>query len=85
MIPSVKPFLEAGRGARIATALTKLSGLIPRSERTRAMNPFTCGLCVAGVIAVGVVAFAADPLPPDATYRPLPTLPFSAVKANDEA
>ncbi len=27
----------------------------------------------------------ADPLPPDATYRPLPTLPFSAVKANDEA
>jgi cytochrome c peroxidase len=27
----------------------------------------------------------ADPLPPDASYRPLPTLPFSAVKANDEA
>jgi cytochrome c peroxidase len=35
------------------------------------------------VAAVG--AMAADPLPPDATYRPLPTLPFSAVKANDEA
>lgn len=28
---------------------------------------------------------AADPLPPDATYRPLPTLPFSAVRAADEA
>jgi cytochrome c peroxidase len=28
---------------------------------------------------------AADPLPPDSTYRPLPTLPLSAVKANDEA
>ena len=28
---------------------------------------------------------AADPLPPSATYRPLPTLPLSAVKANDEA
>ncbi len=27
----------------------------------------------------------ADPLPPDASYRPLPTLPFVAVKANDEA
>lgn len=27
----------------------------------------------------------ADPLPPDATYRPLPTLPLSAVKANEEA
>jgi cytochrome c peroxidase len=28
---------------------------------------------------------SADPLPPDATYRPLPTMPLSAVKANDEA
>lgn len=27
----------------------------------------------------------ADPLPPDASYRPLPTIPFDAVKANDEA
>ncbi|MBV8095898.1 MAG: hypothetical protein JO110_22245 [Acetobacteraceae bacterium] len=30
------------------------------------------------------LAGAADPLPPDATYRPLP-LPLDAVKANDEA
>jgi len=28
---------------------------------------------------------SADPLPPDATYRNLPTLPFDTVKANDEA
>jgi cytochrome c peroxidase len=28
---------------------------------------------------------AADPLPPDASYRPLPTLPLAAVKVNDEA
>ena len=49
-------------------------------------------LSAAGVIAgftslsllVAAGSFA-DPLPPDATYRPLPTLPFSAVKANDEA
>jgi cytochrome c peroxidase len=27
----------------------------------------------------------ADPLPPDATYRPLPTVPFDTVKATDEA
>ncbi|BDV36072.1 cytochrome B6 [Methylocystis iwaonis] len=27
----------------------------------------------------------ADPLPPDATYRPLPTQPFDAVRAEDEA
>src|SRR4030095_7789938 len=26
----------------------------------------------------------ADPLPPDATYRPLPTRPFSEVKLDDE-
>jgi cytochrome c peroxidase len=32
---------------------------------------------------VGVLAHA-DPLPPDATYRPLPTVPFSVVKATDE-
>jgi cytochrome c peroxidase len=30
-------------------------------------------------------AQAADPLPPDATYRPLPTLPPSVVRKNDEA
>jgi hypothetical protein len=28
---------------------------------------------------------SADPLPPSATYRNLPTLPFDTVKANDEA
>ena len=33
----------------------------------------------------GVFGVASDPLPPDLTYRPLPTLPFSAVKENDEA
>jgi hypothetical protein len=27
----------------------------------------------------------ADPLPPDTSYRPLPTVPFSAVKTADEA
>jgi cytochrome c peroxidase len=31
------------------------------------------------------LAAVSDPLPPDATYRPLPTRPFSAVKADDEA
>jgi cytochrome c peroxidase len=42
--------------------------------------------CVASVIFVVLaLAAAADPLPPDTTYRPLPTLPFSAVKQNDEA
>jgi cytochrome c peroxidase len=39
---------------------------------------------VAAVVVVSLTVMA-DPLPPDTTYRPLPTLPFSAVKANDEA
>ena len=39
---------------------------------------------VAGLIAFGL-AVQADPLPPDATYRPLPTLPLSEVRALDEA
>src|SRR3954447_24996309 len=36
------------------------------------------------VLACSLAALS-DPLPPDATYRPLPTLPFTAVKAADEA
>src|SRR3954452_12619712 len=31
------------------------------------------------------LAVSSDPLPPDTTYRPLPTLPFSEVKTADEA
>jgi cytochrome c peroxidase len=42
------------------------------------------GIVVVPAVLMGVAALAADPLPPDATYRPLPTLPFSSVKANDE-
>jgi hypothetical protein len=36
------------------------------------------------VLPLSLAAFS-DPLPPDLTYRPLPTLPFSRVKAADEA
>src|SRR5436853_1775105 len=42
------------------------------------------GLFIAGA-GLAAVPVLADPLPPDASYRPLPTLPFAAVKANDEA
>lgn len=42
-----------------------------------------CG--ASAIFAVLALAAAADPLPPDTTYRALPTLPFSAVKQNDEA
>jgi cytochrome c peroxidase len=38
-------------------------------------------------IATAAISLAvlSDPLPPDTTYRPLPTRPFSEVKADDEA
>ena len=45
-------------------------------------------LAAAGICSItcltGLVA-RSDPLPPDTTYRPLPTRPLSAVKADDEA
>jgi hypothetical protein len=40
-------------------------------------------ICV-GSLLVGLNAIS-DPLPPDTTYRPLPTRPLSEVKADDEA
>jgi cytochrome c peroxidase len=36
-------------------------------------------------MTIAMQAWSADPLPPDASYRPLPTLPPSVVKRNDEA
>ena len=39
---------------------------------------------LAGLAILSLPALA-DPLPPDATYRPLPTLPLDVVKAIDEA
>lgn len=41
-------------------------------------------LAACGSLAASLVVDA-DPLPADASYRPLPTQPFSAVKAADEA
>jgi cytochrome c peroxidase len=42
--------------------------------------------CVLATVAIGPwVAAGADPLPPDATYRPLPTVPPEVVRRNDEA
>jgi cytochrome c peroxidase len=44
------------------------------------------GMALASGLVAGLALSAlSDPLPPDATYRPLPTLPFSDVKARDEA
>jgi cytochrome c peroxidase len=45
-------------------------------------------LAAAGICSIACLtglAALSDPLPPDTTYRPLPTRPLSAVKADDEA
>jgi cytochrome c peroxidase len=44
-------------------------------------KPVACALMAALAVSVA----SADPLPPDATYRPLPTQPLSEVRASDEA
>ena len=50
------------------------------------MGLATRALSVSAAFALAVCfTAAADSLPPDASYRPLPTLPFDAVKALDEA
>ncbi|RUZ71409.1 cytochrome B6, partial [Mesorhizobium sp. M7A.F.Ca.US.006.01.1.1] len=46
---------------------------------------FNLGLPVLLGAATFTLNVASDPLPPDLTYRPLPSLPFSAVKETDEA
>ena len=43
------------------------------------LTPAACAASMA------TAAWAIDPLPPDTTYRPLPTRPFSEVKRMDEA
>jgi cytochrome c peroxidase len=45
----------------------------------------TNGLVALCAAVLATVVLAADPLPPDLTYRPLPTQPFSRVRAMDEA
>jgi cytochrome c peroxidase len=40
--------------------------------------------CVMSASAASLAAYS-DPLPPDLTYRPLPTQPLSSVRSNDEA
>jgi len=44
-------------------------------------------IAFASVMSASAASLAAfsDPLPPDLTYRPLPTQPLSSVRANDEA
>src|SRR5260370_42118269 len=55
----------------------------PRSER-RMRRVIIGTACAGSILALSWAAFS-DSLPPDASYRPLPTQPFSVVRAADEA
>src|SRR5512133_655132 len=50
----------------------------------RAVRCWSLGVAAA-VMSTAASIVLSDPLPPSATYRPLPSLPLSAVMANDEA
>ena len=43
------------------------------------------GFCSIVALAASAVAVGSDPLPPDTTYRPLPTMPLSEARTIDEA
>jgi cytochrome c peroxidase len=45
----------------------------------------TTSFAFAAALALMSAGTTADPLPPEATYRPLPTLPLDVVRRNDEA
>ncbi len=49
------------------------------------MSHLVKGLSPICAVLLCSLAASSDPLPPSTTYRPLPTLPFSEVKAMDEA
>jgi cytochrome c peroxidase len=49
------------------------------------MSPYRSAIALATCSVALTCAALSDSLPPDATYRPLPSQPFSVVKAADEA
>jgi cytochrome c peroxidase len=49
------------------------------------LSKIAAPVAAGGIFVLAAVGALSDPLPPDLTYRPLPTQPLSEVKANDEA
>jgi len=52
---------------------------------SKSLSKIVAPAAVGGIFALAAMSASSDPLPPDLTYRPLPTQPLSEVKANDEA
>src|SRR5579871_6718992 len=82
------PAGNGSQGAPLFVGRRRSMPLIPASGRRERMRRVLTGTaCVAGVVSIIALSWAAfsDSLPPDASYRPLPTQPFSEVRAADEA
>jgi hypothetical protein len=79
--------LRAGTGT-IRAAFSPRGNVSVAGARRQEGSDFKPGL-LKGVAPLAVLALCglalAEPLPPDATYRPLPTQPFEVIKAMDEA
>src|SRR5262249_56614410 len=77
-----------GGGGRGVLSVPRRRSRFPsprRSSPERRMPRFIIGTAfAASILALSWAAFS-DSLPPDASFRPLPTQPFSVVPAADEA
>jgi cytochrome c peroxidase len=60
--------------------------MLTRTDRKTTRTAIQASLLAAGLLSSCYLPLVySDPLPPDATYRPLPTLPPDVVRRNDEA
>jgi hypothetical protein len=93
-VPSLRPYLDdTGTGSnacglilqtRVRRAKFGPFLLKPEDERQE-MSVWARSFSAVLIVLPFCLSALSDPLPPDLTYRPLPTLPFSRVKAADEA
>jgi cytochrome c peroxidase len=77
------PLATSGNPQRCPSFTTHAGKKVFR-DRSEAGNMFSKSLAAALLVVPFSLSAFSDPLPPDLTYRPLPTLPFSRVKAADE-
>src|ERR1043165_1953037 len=78
-------FFRPRRNRRDWCAVSALreNGLVTTEARMLRTMGAALGIGTLGLLALGVFGASADSLPPTATYRPLPSIPFPNVKAND--
>ena len=71
--------------AAIAARCAELQRDLSSGEGHAKLGQSTDRCCVGCICSALAISASSDPLPPDTTYRPLPTRPLSEVRADDEA